>query len=295
MQNNLSFFIFVNILVSCFSFISCSHFSKKPEPAVVVKEPGKIELKLKSIEGRIDLTDYYSHSKIKTFEQNQLVREKDEIVEFKVKSESVKPDNNNNFIRTIVTTLEKDGLVDLHDLAFPEVKERIEFVFRQNADVLYAGSYPQSSVFYVPPLSLPDEKVEIGDTWEMQKSWVSMKNNIPLKLNLVTILKNIYECGKNEKCADLEVSGDIGIITTMNESTKFNSQISGRIIFLIDKGTILWSVVNSDESFTIGPTRLEVKSCLNSILREPIEDVWAKSIEAECDPMSDNEFKIPRL
>ena len=296
MQNNLGFFGFVQLIVSCFILTSCSGLTKKLEQAKVLKEPGQVSLKLKALAGRKEITNYYSHSKVKTFEDNQIVREKDEIVEFKVEAETLAPNSENGFIRTIVTTLDKDGLVDLHDLAFPEVKERIEFVFRPNAEVMYAGGYPKSSVFYVPPLSLPNEKVLVGDTWEMQRSWVSMKNNIPLKLQLVTILKNIYECGKNERCADLEVSGDIGIIATLNKSTNFTSQISGRMIFSIDKGSILWSLVKSVESLNIGSTRMEVQSCLMSSLQEPDEDIWAsKGSEVKCDPLAPESFPIPRI
>ena len=178
MQNNLRKFKIVYLFVSCFSIISCTSIFKDQNFKVIpLKVTDQRTIHLKSEEGRVENIKYFSHSKIKSFEEQQLIREKDEIVEFLVESKSLASDQGN--IRNILTTLEKDGLVDLHDLAFPEVKERIEFVFKPNAEVLYAGSYPKSSVFYVPPLSLPSDAVKVGDTWEMQRSWISMKNNIP--------------------------------------------------------------------------------------------------------------------
>ncbi|MCB9026065.1 MAG: hypothetical protein H6625_07100 [Bdellovibrionaceae bacterium] len=295
MQNNLGFIRAVQILFTCFTVISCSGLAKidNLEP---LKEPGSVVLKLKSKQDRMELVKYFSHSKVKSYEQNQLVREKDEIVEFKVESKILDKDKDNNFVRMIVTTLEKDGLVDLHDLAFPEVKERIEFVYKPNAEVVYAGGYPSSSVFYVPPLSLPESEVEVGDTWEMQRSWVSMKNNIPLKIQMVTILKNLYPCSGKDTCADLEISGDISIIAALDKKTNFNSLISGRIIFSIEKGSILWSLIKSSESLSISDSRMDVQSCLISNLMEPKEDVWDQNNESiSCDPLAIEKFPIPRL
>lgn len=293
MHNNLRFSQYVQVFFSCCLIASCSHL-KTIEQIQPISNVGLVNLELKPLVGRKEKINYYSHSKVKTFENQQLVREKDEIVEFQVESEILSYEN--NLIRTLVSTVIKDGLVDLHDLAFPELNERIEFIYKPNAEVLYAGGYPSSSVFYVPPLSLPDSEVAVGDTWEMQRSWVSMRNNIPLNIQLVSILKNIYPCGQNEKCADLEISGDVSIIVALNKDVQFNSQITGRIIFSIDKGSILWSMVRSAEVLTLAETRMEVLSCLVSQLTEPRSDQWVTDAsDLRCNPQEIDTIVIPRL
>jgi hypothetical protein len=293
MLNNSRILLSVSILVSCCSF-SCASLKSKNFTATPILNNEPIELKLKSLPGRKENTLFYSNAKVKTYESQQLIREKDEIVEFEVESQSIITEGDPDQIRTLLSTIKKDGQVDLHDLAFPEIKERIEFVFKPNAEVIYAGNYPKSSVFFIPPLSLPNEKVKVGDTWEMQRSWVSMKNNIPLKLHMVTILKNLYSCGNQGVCADLEVSGVIDIIAAFNNDTKFGSQISGRLIFSLNTGSILWSLVKSTEEISIADSKMEVKSCLISRLLTPKEEVWGE-IEKPfvCTPNEITSIEVP--
>ncbi len=292
MLNNLSFLRSVAFLVTCMFSVSCSQVLKRASILEPLKSDDSVELRLGSHTGRTEVVDYYSHSKVKAFELNQLVREKDEVVEFTTKTLTLTSEENPNLIRNLVTTIKKDGIVDLHDLAFPELEERIEFVFSPDAQVLYAGGYSESSVFFVPPLSLPTSPVKIGDTWEMHRSWVSAKNNIPLKLSMVTIFKGLYPCGKN-RCADLEISGEVGIIATFSKDSQFSSQISGRLLFSVESGTIVWSQVKSVESLATNDAKFSIRSCLASQLKEPKDEVWlgsamrSKKVESECDPLID--------
>ncbi|MCB0357341.1 MAG: hypothetical protein KDD40_10055, partial [Bdellovibrionales bacterium] len=105
MQNNLRILNFVHLLVSCSLIVSCAAITKRVEKAEPVKDPAPVALKLMNNEGRREVTEYYSYSKVKTYEENQLVREKDEIVEFKVESQMLAKQIDSDLVRTIVTTI----------------------------------------------------------------------------------------------------------------------------------------------------------------------------------------------
>ncbi len=245
------------------------------------------EIKLAAVVGRKEVSEHYSKSFIKSYSEDQISRERQESVEFDTESDTIKMDNEKGFIHTLVKTTRKEGSGELHDMAFPELNERLEMVFDKNAQVVFVSGFPESSVFYVPPISLPEQKVKIGDTWEMQKSWVSLKNSIPLTINMITILKNVFSCDKDDLCADLEVSGDVGIIATLNANANYQSELKGRILYSLKRGTVVWSLVKSEESMSVDSEKVSVKSCMISFLKEPKEEKPSFAKEADCDPKAD--------
>jgi len=292
-RNYLRKLVFVELLGSCFILISCPNLKHSSAPISPLKTEGRTySLEIKGNTGRKEVTHYYSGSYIKSFEGQQLVREKQEDVEFEVQVNYIREDSSNGFIHTLAKTINKDGVVNLHELAFPELNERMEVVYKKDAEIVYAGEYPRSSIFYVPPLSLPNEPVKVGDTWEMQKSWIGDKNSIPLHIDLVTIFKNVYPCGQ-ETCADLEVSGEVSIIASLNKNTNFKSEVSGRILFSIDKGVIVWSLLNSKEAMDISDNHVEVLSCLLSHLTEPKREIWRGVQNKHCDPKKMEVAQVP--
>ena len=59
----------------------------------------------------------------------------------------------------------------------------------------------------------------------------------------------------------------------------FKSSWKGRIFFAVNRGSMLWSLVESHESWTSEKIHREVWSCLESTLVEPIGlDIWAGEI-----------------
>lgn len=286
MQNISRKTIFVYLIYSCWlGLLGCSHFlPAKSFNVSPVAEVKAVELRLKAQVNQPERTKYYSHSYIKSYSEGQLLREREEIVEFKVLAKVLKEDQAKGFIHTLVETVEKDGLVDLHDLAFPEKGERIEIIYKPNAGVVYAGDYPKTSVFYVPPLSLPNGAVKVGDTWEMSHSWINMKNSIPLHIEMVTIFKALVPCGQEALCADLEVSGDVGLIASLDKSTQLVSQISGRLLFSVHSGRVIWSLIRTQEQLKVADSRMDIQSCMLSVLEEPAVEVWPGIDSDKCDP-----------
>jgi hypothetical protein len=257
----------------------------------LLNETQPVELKLQPLKDRKETTQYFSKINTEIYELDQKVREKEESVNFKTEAYYLEDDKKSGHVRVVLKTIQKDGPIDLNDLAFPELDERIEFVYSPRAEVLYAGAYPESSVFFVPSISLPNQPVKVGETWELQKSWINSKTSIPLRLQLVSILKNVYKCG-NYKCADIEVSGEVDIMAPISDNQKFQSQISGRLLFLIDKGSLVWSEIKSEEIFWLQESRMKAHSCLVSVLKTPKEEsVLQLSNSLNCDPNST--LKVP--
>lgn len=281
-RNYLSNFSFVVLFVSCLAFtIGCGHNSHQKLKVVEKNDP--ILLRLNSIAGDSTLSKYYSHSHSEDFLEGQMTKKKDEIVEFQLLEKVKRVDSEGRLIIDSMT-VEKDGLIDLNDLAFPELEEIIEYVYSPIGQVIKAGSYPKGSIFYIPPMPLPEEPVLVGETWEMSQSWRSLKNGIPLRVQVVAILKNILKCG-NRTCADVEISGDVSVINMPLNKMQFTSNINGRILFDVKKGLIIWSQIQSSEDFQVESQQTKVQGCLVSEIVEPEELGLKKSSERmSCQP-----------
>lgn len=267
-------------LLFLLSLSACAHRMELP---MVENPQTEIKLALKSEKGVEDITRYYSHSYIRDYEGPQLVRERDEIVDFRV-LEKIMGVNKKGEITVLTSTTTKDGTVDLHDLAFPEKGEEIEYIFNRDGKVLKAGDLPPDSIFYVPPLALPKGPVKVGDTWALDHAWISLKNGIPLAVHLVAILKSIRQCGKG-LCADIELSGSVELVGLKKEAI-FNSSIWGRMLMSVEKGSVLWSEVRSRERMTLSGKGTDVLSCLVSGLEAPA-DLQILKVKPVCKPTQD--------
>ncbi len=232
-----------------------------------VKMPDPVELKLKAKLGQIEKTKFNSASKTEVFEGGSLTNTIEESIEFMSKAEITKLLSGDEFIER-VTTSKKDGQIDLHDFAMPEVGEELMITYNSNGKILKAGNLSPDSLYYVPPVSLPTEKVGVGDTWTMNSHWIT-DQGVPLSLRLLSILKGFIECGDKDVCADIELSGEVGIDSNMVGVT-FQSIWKGRIFFALGRGSLLWSIVESHEAWNSEKVHREVRSCLESTLADPI-------------------------
>lgn len=258
MKNLLRILSTVGFLATCLLFlISCANLTKKNAL------PEAVRLQLKGKPGDVVKTRYVSKSRSKNFHQGQVTKEKEEEVEFTLVERVKSIDLVNNRITIESTSQDKDGIVDLHDLAFPEVDEVIEYIYQTDAKVLKAGGYPDWSVFYVSPLPLPSKEVRVGDTWEMNDEWRSLKNGIPLQVSLVAILKSLKPCGQN-LCAQLEISGDVGLVGAPPDQIQFVSEVKGEVLFDIDRGIPVQSRIESEEDLRMANDQTVVSSTVES-------------------------------
>jgi hypothetical protein len=259
-----------------FGLTGCSHAAKRGPEGVelkpradglkVIADPGKVELRLKADPKRFEKVAYFHKSASKSFEDNQMRAQKDENIEFSAQAETVKVDGER--FTQLITVTSKDGGGDLHDFAMPEMGERLEVVTDTRGKILKSGDWPTNSIFYVSPISLPEGLVSVGDTWTMQASWLSLGEMVPYQLDMVSILKNVWTCGQ-DRCAEIEISGQVTLQGTIAQAMNFKSNWRGRIYFAIGAGTVVWSRVESEERLLAENVRRDINSCLESVLTEP--------------------------
>ncbi|MBX9769530.1 MAG: hypothetical protein K2X47_19800 [Bdellovibrionales bacterium] len=263
--------------------------------AVPLNETGTVDLKLRFEKDRMERIRYTSASVTKTYEGTQIVNERAESVDFLVQNKTTQVLPNGN-IHVKVETLSKDGQVDLRDMAFPEPNEVLEMVYAANAKVLKAGRYGAESIFFVPPMSLPDVPVKVGETWALSHRWKSQKNGVELKLELTSILKNIYPCTGNpfkDKCAEIEISGDVTVPAAKQSGFELSSRNSGRLLISLSSGAYIWGDIRTEETFQSGGIRMEVRSCIESVLEEPSEERWPWRQSVKCDPADSVPTTVP--
>lgn len=241
---------------------------------------GPVLLRLKAELGRNESVAYTHRSYAKAYEDQTLRHEKEEGLDFVSKAETLKvgtPDAKSISVFTqALTVVKKDGVGDMHDFAMPELDEKLEVTADSLGKILKSGDYPPESVFYVSPISLPENPVNIGDTWTMDASWMSLEEMIPYQLQMVSILKGFWQCGTGaagsataDTCAEIEISGDVGFQGPLQKAMNFKSSWRGRIYFALNAGTVLWSRTDSEERLVAERVRRDVDSCLEAVLIAP--------------------------
>lgn len=252
--------------------------------------PKSVTIELKGKPGNVTETRYFSNARILTYEDGQLVRDRTEGVDFLVTTRVRSLDPKAKLLSLSMKTLQKDGASDLHDLAFPELNEEIDYIFRLNAEVVKAGGYPKESIFFVPSLPMPKSAVEIGDTWTMDHTWLSSRDAIPLRLEVVAILKDIVRCEKSDVCVDIEINGHVGLgLKPTVEGSIFESKVWGRVLFSLDRGDVLWSEMRSDEKMGVKANRVSVRSCMVS----EVKGSGPYRSNFNCDPSANEVGKTP--
>ncbi|MGE4132847.1 MAG: hypothetical protein AB7F86_14500 [Bdellovibrionales bacterium] len=252
------------------SLLACQSGVKRDQ-AVVPRFKGKA--------GDVNLTRYFSTSQTKTYAGEQLVKDRTESVEFDVENRVLDVDPKGN-IRYEARTTEKDGMVELHDLAFPELGEKIEFLVTPMAQVLRAGSFPPESLFFVPSLPIPKEPVRIGDSWPLEYTWASAHGGIPLRLQIVAILKDLKRCEEKDLCAKIEISGSVQLVAPPTANARFTSRLSGTMLFNLDRGDVIWSLTHGEENMISEQERVNVRSCMMGVMQVKGQ----MKAEPTCDP-----------
>jgi hypothetical protein len=275
------------LIIAAVALSACAHTRKGP---ALGPAPKQVTLLFNGRKGEQTTTRYYSNSRTRRYSDGQMTNDRTEIVDFGVQTKTTGIEN--KVISTVVKTVRKDGTVDLHDLAFPELGEEIEFETRTNGEVLKAGQYPSHSIFFVPSLPIPDKPVEAGDTWTMEHTWYSGHEHIPLKLDVVGILKGIVPC-EDGYCADIEVSGSVSLVARPAAAgARFDSRVWGRTLFSLKRGDVIWSEMRSREEMTAQPERTFVESCMISQMQVPSPN---NSGSFECDSKEQAVDRIPDL
>lgn len=268
--------------------LGCSSFSLKAKS-------GSFLPRMKSQVGATSNTRYYSHAQIRNFEAGQLVREKQEIVDFNVVNTTTALHPAEEAHTMKVKTVRKDGTAPLHELAFPELNEEIEMKVNSRAKILKAGDFAPDSLFFIPVLPLPEKPVEVGDTWTLTHYWVTESSGIPLVLDLIGILKEARPCLKGDTCLDIEINGKVLVASESRRSDSFfDGTVWGRMIFAMNRGDVVWSETRGAEDIRIGSDRMVVASCLISQIQNE-KTVIRKNDGFSCKPSREPVTETPAL
>jgi hypothetical protein len=68
---------------------------------------------------------------------------------------------------------------------------------------------------------------------------------------------------------------------------RFRSDIRGRMVLAINKGSVLYSIIRSDESVDGVKDSVQISSCMLSYVTTPESDRILKTGGEECDPVGD--------
>lgn len=259
------FLKFFSFSITSLFLVSCSSIGKFQTPAseklkFSPVKSAKIQFSMQ--ENEVQTYQIRSSSNKKTYENNQIVNAKMEEVDFKVENRALAVNPEKGIYSFRVKTLEKDGFVNLRDLAFPEVGEKIDYQMNSLARVLSAGRFPQDSVYYIPSVVLPKDEVSVGDTWDFTAEYVLIESGIPLRLELTSILKRFVDCGL-KLCADIEISGAVKIVNKI-DGVNYASEMAGRMLVTVDGATILWQRIRSGEKMETRGGNIVIYSCIES-------------------------------
>jgi hypothetical protein len=226
----------------------------------------------------------YSKTVVSDKVDGQLVEKEVKYADIDVKSEILLVDRGKALIYFLMKTIRSDSNMDLADLAMPELNKELKITMYPNAEVFEVDGQPKTSIFYVPPISLPLHKVKIGDTWAMKRIWLTAKTGIPIQVEMLTTFKNLLECGQGDLCADLSLDGIISLPTADLDKIKIESEMKGRVLFSLKTGNVVWSGVRSGEAITVNGKTQVVKSCTQTAMIEPKEHKIVNADNLKCDP-----------
>ncbi len=241
-----------------------------------------ISLRFEGVKGHKDLYSIHSQTVVENISPDKLLHQKIDMVEFDVQTEISKIDSKNSTIEVNSKTIKKEGHLSLHDMAYPELNETIHFVFDRQGRVLRAGDHPSDTIFYIPPLPLPETEVKVGDTWTYEKEWRTQQSLVPMKLQLVMVLKKVINCYRNEKCVEIEWSGKV---SPADEGLPIESLIVGYTLYRPKTASQIWTWSRNEEKLKLQGVDMKVSTCVHSILKSERSKInpFAKQ-EPLCDP-----------
>jgi hypothetical protein len=269
------------VLVLALATLSCQNAPKVSE--VLPSPDGTYVLELKPESGRAEKTQYHSRAVNRIFKGEILRKKEGEDLDFLVQTQIEKLGPAADEFTLRVKTLQKAGPGDLRDFAMPEIGEDLRLRLTSRAEVREAGSYARESLFFLPTISLPKEPVKIGDSWVLLANWVTFKQRIPLKMELVTIFKEIRDCD-GEPCALFELSGEVKLNDSAPTELGLQSQIQGFLLFSLKTTSVVWSHVRSDQVFFVVDVKNNYRSCFMSYVTEPARPNLSSKVNPFCDP-----------
>jgi hypothetical protein len=264
--------------------LSCCTYMPAKKSSEGLPDQGPVLLELAPGIGYVDETYYQTSSLTQIYSGPDIIRKISNSSHFNVETKVIRVDKENKLLTLNVSTISKEGNIDLDDFALPQEGESLEVVLTQQGIVTRVSQMPPGTLYYVPPISLPKAAVRVGETWEMTAEWINSKNGMPLKMEVVSTLASLHDCkdigGVAGICAIIDISGNVSIsglkreplFSKTTDKIKFKSEISGRLIFSIKNGTVLFSYTKDQEQLMGEKDRVDISSCTISYVTKPIEE-----------------------
>lgn len=278
-------FFFILTCISFFAsfFTSCSSISLKK-----IKVEGAKNIELSIISGSLNVERYKTVSRIKVFaidknNKKKLTENKLELSTFDLNREAfaVSPDGKAQF-KYWVTNLQGD--VDLTNMGLPPEGKTLLEAIDKKAKVLAVQGFPESTIFYLPKISLPNKEVKPGDVWTYTGQWRSLKTGWPFQVDLDLKLESWVSCG-GLMCAHITYAGRISLPKgNPLKKARLNSTVKGEFVYAPVGHQFIWSYADSVESFISSSKEVSVKSCTASYQTSPDKEslVFAKKIKKTC-------------
>lgn len=286
----------VQFLFGCLattSFFSCATPLKQHYQIQPLQSDDAVTIEIKGVDEEVELQKYVYRSHEWTDVDGRSVKSERESSSFDVQTTTLLNDESSKLLHQVVETVKQSGDVNLHDLGFPQKKERISFIYSSQSEVLKAGGYDKRSLFFVPPVPLPKKAVKVGDSWDMTHSWVSQQSGFPLTIKVTALLKDLLQCGE-QRCASVELSGHVEVPFLDPKKVRYSSRILGRYLFNLDRGKMLWSKIVSEDSLQAAEKTVNVQSCIVSTLHKPKKLSWL-TVTPDCEPEDQDLPDLPKI
>lgn len=200
---------------------------------------------------------YMTKSAVKVLDKGQTTRAYSEFADFKIQRHTLHVSENGE-MQFRVTTSDKKGNMSLNDMSFPEPNETLLEVIDQFGTPVVVKDHPMGSVFYLPRVSLPRNKVKEGDTWSYRGRWISKETGWPFEIEINSKLLAWADC-EGTLCAVIEFNAGIILPEDFPLRSEIKSRIKGRMHYSPHSFEVLWGESHSEEVFSISELEKEIR------------------------------------
>lgn len=215
------------------------------------------DLLAQSVKGSVSNYYYETKSKVIITDKGKVTKKYIDQVHFEIERQTINV-NEKGDIQFRIVTSNKEGNMALKDLAFLEPGQELFEMVDKYGKPLIVKDISIGSLYYIPRIVLPKEKVKIGDMWSYKGRWISEDTGWPFELLITSKLKSWEDCD-GLLCALITSDGQVALPQDFPLKATLKSVIKGTYYYSPVAFEVLWGESESDESFYIEPIDKEIK------------------------------------